>query len=88
MRKVGLVVGLLLCACCEGQADAKRREPPTRSQARTDCRTGPAQGSPAVGSLTERVQRDMQHGEERHPREERWESTFGRDWEQVFEDHE
>ena len=39
MRKVGWVVGLLLCASCQGSAEAKRREPPTRSQAFADCQT-------------------------------------------------
>jgi hypothetical protein len=37
MRQVGLVVGLLLCASYQGSAEAKKREPPTRSQALADC---------------------------------------------------
>lgn len=37
MRKAGLVVGLLLCASFEARTEAKRREPPTRSQALADC---------------------------------------------------
>jgi hypothetical protein len=37
MRKVGLIVGLLLCASYQGSAEAKKREPPTRSQALADC---------------------------------------------------
>ena len=37
MRKVVLIVGLLLCASYEGRAEAKRREPATRSQALADC---------------------------------------------------
>jgi len=41
MRKVGLVVGLLLCASYEGQAVAKRRQPATRSQAFANCQSHP-----------------------------------------------
>jgi len=39
MRKVGLVVGLLLCASYGGRAEAKKRPPPTRSEAFADCQT-------------------------------------------------
>ena len=38
MRMFGLVVGLLLCASYEGRADAKRREPATRSEALFNCK--------------------------------------------------
>ena len=37
MKRMGLIVGLLLCASYEGPAEAKRREPATRSQALADC---------------------------------------------------
>lgn len=41
MRKIGLVVGLLLCASYGGRAGAKRSAPATRGQAMADCFASP-----------------------------------------------
>lgn len=53
MRKAGLVVGLLLCASFEARAEAKRREPPTRSQALAACQALTLKGDPTCRKLIE-----------------------------------